>query len=122
MKKTGVIILLIGLFTTLLIVFTRTMREEIREFMKPEIAKDFEYTVNWRLYTGIGMIVIGGIVFVLGMNKKDEKEILKKMAEELPNIALPKNFVVFDELPKMGSGKIDFRAITDKVRDIVQAL
>jgi hypothetical protein len=54
------------------------MREEIGEFMKPEIAKDFECTVNWRLYAGIGMIVVGGIVFVLGMNKKDEKEILKK--------------------------------------------
>jgi hypothetical protein len=78
LKKTGVIILFIGLFTTLLIVFTRTMREEIGEFMKPEIAKDFEYTVNWRLYAGIGLIVIGGIVLVLGVNKKDEKEILKK--------------------------------------------
>jgi hypothetical protein len=54
------------------------MRDEICEFMKPEIAKDFEYMVNWRLYAGIGMIVIGGIVFVLGVNKKDEKEILKK--------------------------------------------
>jgi hypothetical protein len=54
------------------------MRDEIGEFMKPEIAKDFEYMVNWRLYAGIGMIIIGGIVFVLGVNKKDEKEILKK--------------------------------------------
>ena len=75
MKKAGIIILLIGLFTTLLTVFTHIMRKEIREFIKPEIAKDFEYTVNWRLYTGIGMIVIGGVVFVLGVNKKDEKEI-----------------------------------------------
>ena len=75
MKKTGVIILLIGLFTTLLTGFTHIMREEIGEFMKPEIAKDFEYTVNWRLYAGIGMIVIGGVVLVLGVNKKDEKEI-----------------------------------------------
>ena len=72
------IILLIGLFTTLLTIFTHTMRDEIGEFMKPEIAKDFEYMVNWRLYAGIGMIIIGGIVFVLGVNKKDEKEILKK--------------------------------------------
>jgi uncharacterized membrane protein YkvI len=78
LKKTGMIILLIGLFTTLLTIFTHTMRDEIGEFMKPEIAKDFEYMVNWRLYAGIGMIIIGGIVFVLGVNKKDEKEILKK--------------------------------------------
>ena len=78
MKKTGIIILLIGLFTTLMTVFTHTMRQEIGEFMKPEIAKDFEYIINWRLYAGIGMIVVGSVVLVLGVNKKDEKEILKK--------------------------------------------
>ena len=72
------IILLIGLFTTLLTIFTHTMRDEIGEFMKPEIAKDFEYMVNWRLYARIGMIVVSGVVLVLGVNKKDEKEILKK--------------------------------------------
>ena len=53
--------------------------------------------------------------------KIDEKMILKKMSEELPNIALPKHFVVIEDLPKMGSGKIDFRKITDLVRDMVQA-
>ena len=50
----------------------------------------------------------------------DEKAILKKMADHLPNIALPKQFVTLSELPKMGSGKIDFRKITDLVRDSVQ--
>jgi hypothetical protein len=51
------------------------MRMDIGEYMKPEIAKVFEYTINWRLYAGIGMIVIGGVVLVLGVNRKDEKEI-----------------------------------------------
>ncbi|MEX1140194.1 MAG: bifunctional acyl-ACP--phospholipid O-acyltransferase/long-chain-fatty-acid--ACP ligase, partial [Bacteroidota bacterium] len=50
----------------------------------------------------------------------DEKTTLKRMAEHLPNIALPKQFVVLGELPKMASGKIDFRKITDSVRDIMQ--
>lgn len=49
----------------------------------------------------------------------DEKEILKKMSEQLPNIALPKNFVVIADLPQMGSGKIDFRTTTNMVRDLV---
>ncbi|MBI2429882.1 MAG: AMP-binding protein [Ignavibacteriales bacterium] len=49
----------------------------------------------------------------------DEKEILKKMSEQLPNIALPKNFVVIPDLPQMGSGKIDFRTTTNMVRDMV---
>jgi acyl-[acyl-carrier-protein]-phospholipid O-acyltransferase / long-chain-fatty-acid--[acyl-carrier-protein] ligase len=51
----------------------------------------------------------------------DEKLILKKMAEKLPKIAIPSKFVVLPDLPKSGSGKIDFRTITDKVRDIVQS-
>jgi len=43
----------------------------------------------------------------------DEKAVLKKMAEHLPTIALPKVFLVCETLPKMGSGKIDFRTITE---------
>lgn len=46
----------------------------------------------------------------------DEKEILKKMSGELPKIALPRKFIVIEELPKMGSGKIDFRSVTDIVQ------
>ncbi len=50
----------------------------------------------------------------------NEKETLKKMSEHLPNIALPKQFVVIPELPQMGTGKIDFRTTTNMVRDLVQ--
>lgn len=46
----------------------------------------------------------------------NEKDLIKKMAEKLPNIGIPTQFVVFDELPKMGSGKIDFRTTTDMVK------
>ena len=52
----------------------------------------------------------------------NEKKILKQLAEELPAISLPKQFMVFDDLPKMGSGKIDFRSITDMVRQRIQGL
>ncbi len=46
----------------------------------------------------------------------DEKEMIKQMSQKLPSIAIPSQFIVFDELPKMGSGKVDFRTITDMVR------
>lgn len=49
----------------------------------------------------------------------DEKRILDAMAAELPRIALPVRFVVIPEMAKTGSGKIDFRAITDQVRETV---
>lgn len=47
----------------------------------------------------------------------DEKEILKKMAQQLPPISLPKIFLVWETLPKMGSGKIDFRTISEMARE-----
>ncbi|MCK5055672.1 MAG: AMP-binding protein [Candidatus Aminicenantes bacterium] len=48
--------------------------------------------------------------------KIDEKAILKKMAQKLPPIAMPKQFILIDDLPKMGSGKVDFRKATDIVK------
>lgn len=51
----------------------------------------------------------------------NEKYTLTKMAEQLPSIAIPYKFVVMPEMPKLGSGKIDFKTITEKVRDIIQA-
>jgi acyl-[acyl-carrier-protein]-phospholipid O-acyltransferase/long-chain-fatty-acid--[acyl-carrier-protein] ligase len=50
----------------------------------------------------------------------DEKKTLKKMSDDLPKIALPKIFIVIEELPKMGSGKIDFRTVTNIVRQELQ--
>lgn len=49
----------------------------------------------------------------------NKTEILKKMGDELPNIALPKQFVVIRELPMMGTGKIDFRSVTRIVQEIL---
>jgi acyl-[acyl-carrier-protein]-phospholipid O-acyltransferase/long-chain-fatty-acid--[acyl-carrier-protein] ligase len=51
----------------------------------------------------------------------DERALLGQLAEVLPRIALPKQFVVLPELPKMSSGKLDFRRITEMVRDVVQS-
>ena len=50
----------------------------------------------------------------------DEKEIMKRLAEKLTPIELPSRFVVVPEMPKMGSGKLDFRRITEMVRDLVR--
>jgi acyl-[acyl-carrier-protein]-phospholipid O-acyltransferase/long-chain-fatty-acid--[acyl-carrier-protein] ligase len=49
----------------------------------------------------------------------DEREVLRQMSGDLPNIALPKQFVVVPELPKMPSGKIDYRSLTETMRDLV---
>lgn len=46
-------------------------------------------------------------------------EILRKMMNDLPVIALPREFVVISELPMMGTGKIDFRTVTKMVQEIL---
>ena len=49
----------------------------------------------------------------------DIKKVLKRMATELPNLALPREFLVIEELPKMGSGKVDFRKVTEMVKTLL---
>ncbi len=59
-----------------------------------------------------------GVKIIAAVTKKiDERKILKLMSEHLPNIALPKQFIVVEDLPKMGSGKIDFRSVTEIVQN-----
>jgi acyl-[acyl-carrier-protein]-phospholipid O-acyltransferase/long-chain-fatty-acid--[acyl-carrier-protein] ligase len=47
----------------------------------------------------------------------DEKATIRKLTERLPPIAVPRTFVQFTELPKMGSGKVDFRTTMAMVRE-----
>jgi len=63
-----------------------------------------------------------GAKIVAAVTRKiKEKEVLKKMSKSLPPIAMPKQFIVVPELPKMGSGKIDFRTTADIAREKVKA-
>ncbi|MEW6584392.1 MAG: AMP-binding protein [Nitrospirota bacterium] len=62
-----------------------------------------------------------GVKIVAAVTRKiEERKVLKMMAEHLPPIALPKQFVIIEELPKMGSGKVDFRTVTDMVQTLLR--
>lgn len=76
---------------------------------------------------GVGCCVVeapdetkGAKVVAVVTEKIDERKILRQLSHVLPNIAMPKHFVVMEELPKMGSGKIDFRQVTEKVKEILR--
>jgi acyl-[acyl-carrier-protein]-phospholipid O-acyltransferase/long-chain-fatty-acid--[acyl-carrier-protein] ligase len=61
-----------------------------------------------------------GSYIVATVSKEVHKtEILRKMMSDLPSIALPRQFVVINELPMMSTGKIDFRSVTKLVIDIM---
>ncbi len=61
----------------------------------------------------------GAKIFAAVTREVDERKILKDMAEYLPKIAIPKQLVVIEDLPKMGSGKIDFKRVTEMVREML---
>jgi membrane-associated HD superfamily phosphohydrolase len=75
MKKAGIVILLVGLLMTTYTGFTYFTREKVVDIGKLEITKENQHSVNWQPYVGIGIMIIGGVVLVLGVNRKDEKEI-----------------------------------------------
>ncbi|MFQ6021909.1 MAG: AMP-binding protein [Acidiferrobacterales bacterium] len=57
-----------------------------------------------------------GASIAVALNRPiDEKKVLKQLTGSLSPLALPRRFFVFDELPKMGSGKVDFRRTTELV-------
>ncbi len=63
---------------------------------------------------------IKGAKIIAAVTKQlNEKKTLKQMSTHISNIALPSRFVVIEDLPKMGSGKIDFRGTTEIVRNII---
>ncbi len=63
-----------------------------------------------------------GSYIVAAVSKVVNKtEILRKMLNELPIIALPRQFIVISELPTMSTGKIDFRSVTRMVKEILSA-
>ena len=63
----------------------------------------------------------GAVLAVAVSEAVDEKTILKELSQRLPPIAVPRRFVVLDELPKMGSGKVDFRGATTQVQELLKA-
>ncbi|GJM11895.1 MAG: hypothetical protein DHS20C12_02980 [Pseudohongiella sp.] len=46
----------------------------------------------------------------------NQQDLSKRLSKALPNLALPKKYVHVPEFPRMGSGKTDFRSLTEIVR------
>jgi hypothetical protein len=68
-KTIGIIIMVIGLVMTLYTGFNYVTREKVVDIGDIEITADKENTVNWGPYVGIGVIEIGGVVFLTGRKK-----------------------------------------------------
>ena len=69
-KKTiGIIVIIIGLLMTLYTGFNYVTREKIVDMGDVHMSMDENHTTNWTPYLGIGIMVIGGVVFLSGKKK-----------------------------------------------------
>lgn len=69
-KTIGLVILVIGLIMTLYTGFTYVTREKIVDIGNVEISADKDHTATWSPFIGIGIMVIGGVVFFVGKKSK----------------------------------------------------
>ena len=64
----------------------------------------------------IADVVRGSRIVAVVTEGVDNRDVLRRMGGELPKIAVPQQVVIVPELPRMPSGKLDYRALTDTVR------
>lgn len=59
----------------------------------------------------------GAMIVAAVSQAVDESQIRSKLKGRVAQLAIPKHFIVIEEMPKMGSGKVDFRTTTEIVRE-----
>jgi len=65
-KTIGIIIIAIGLLMTLYTGFNYVTREKVLDIGGIEISADKNHSVSWDSFIGVGIMVIGGVVFLTG--------------------------------------------------------
>jgi acyl-[acyl-carrier-protein]-phospholipid O-acyltransferase/long-chain-fatty-acid--[acyl-carrier-protein] ligase len=63
----------------------------------------------------------GSVIVATVSQEVNKTEILRKMMNDLPVIALPRQFLTIEQLPMMSTGKIDFRSVTRMVQEIMKS-
>jgi hypothetical protein len=64
--KIGIIIMVIGLVMTLYTGFNYVTREKVLDIGGIEISADKNHSVSWDSFIGVGILVIGGVIFLAG--------------------------------------------------------
>jgi hypothetical protein len=70
MKKTGLIILAIGLALTVFGGFHYVTREKVIDIGSIEVMANKNHMLDWSPYLGVGIMAIGIIIYVVGARNK----------------------------------------------------
>jgi hypothetical protein len=68
-KAIGLVILVVGLLMTLYTGINYITREKVVDLGSIEITADKEHSANWSPFIGLGVMVIGGVVYLSGRKK-----------------------------------------------------
>ena len=69
MKKTGIGLIVIGLILTLVTGVKYFTREKVVDVGSLKISASVPHRVNWSPLLGVGVMVVGGIIFLVGKKK-----------------------------------------------------
>lgn len=64
MRNLGIVLIIIGLVLTLVTGFKFFTKEKVVDLGKIEVSANKPHSVVWSPYVGIGIMVVGGIVFI----------------------------------------------------------
>jgi len=69
MKKAGIAILIIGALLTIFTTFSYFTREKVVDLGKVEITANKKHRVAWSPLIGLGVIGLGGVIFLMASKK-----------------------------------------------------
>lgn len=69
MKATGITLLVIGLLLTIVTSFKYFTKEKVVDIGKVEITADKGHDLSWSPMIGVGVMILGGIIFWTGSKK-----------------------------------------------------
>jgi len=69
MKKTGIIIFIIGLLATVFTGFNFITREKVVDIGELEIMGNKNHSIAWEPAAGFGIMIVGGILIAIGSKR-----------------------------------------------------
>ena len=69
MKKTGIVLIVIGLLFTIVTGFGFFTKKKIVDIGKLQITTSEPHRVDWSPYVGVGIMIVGGAFILIGSKK-----------------------------------------------------
>ncbi len=69
MKKLGIVLIILGIVISVFSGITFKQEESIVEIGDFEITREKEREINWPQWTGVGVVVVGVVIFLAGRRR-----------------------------------------------------